>query len=310
MFTVTLDSAPTSWLPFAIYTKDVSRVALSVTGRCGWIAIQQREIVSIVTTWTVRSMNRRGLFLALGAVSVAAWLVYGFLFRPSAFEATFDDNLARFPLAASMASQDSNLREIFLRRTEAAFAQGGWVAANKALRISLAAEVEVYADDEHINAITRAELALLRDLENKPLACRAFLFAGGMADELPQAKPDDQLAWFAHQAALQNGFERRLSGIGWTRPNEKETADVMRFLGRGPIAALTPAELTATANYLDGDPDLACSAAIKEAWNLTAMDAADAARVRRVLMANSARIDVAKVMSKICAEPNKGWSCP
>jgi hypothetical protein len=84
----------------------------------------------------------------------------------------------------------------------------------------------------------------------------------------------------------------------------------MRFLGSGPIAALTPAELTATANYLDGDPDLACSAAIKKAWNLTAMDAADAARVRRVLMANTARIDVAKVMSEICAEPNNGWSCP
>jgi len=161
-----------------------------------------------------------------------------------------------------MAWQDPNLREIFLRRTEAAFARGGWVAANKALRISLATEVEVYADDEHINAVTRAELALLRDLENKPLACRAFLFAGGMADELLQAKPDDQLLWFAHKAALQNGFERRLSGIGWTRPNEKETTDVMWFLGRGPIAALTPAELTATANYLDGDPDLACSAAI------------------------------------------------
>jgi len=76
---------------------------------------------------------------------------------------------------------------------------------------------------------------------------------GGMADELLQAKPDDQLLWFAHKAALQNGFERRLSGIGWTRPNEKETTDVMWFLGRGPIAALTPAELTATANYLDGD---------------------------------------------------------
>jgi hypothetical protein len=255
-------------------------------------------------------MNRRGLFLALGAVFVAASLAYGFLFRPSAFEATFDDNLAGFPLVASMASQDPNLREIFLRRTEAAFVRGGWVAANKALRITLATEVEVYADDEHINAISRAELVLLRDLENKPLACRAFLFAGGMADELPQAKPDDQLAWFAHQAAMQNGFERRLSGIGWTRPNEKEIADVMRFLGRGPIAALTPAELTATADYLDGDPDLVCSAAIKEASNLTAMGAADAARVQRVLMANSARIDVAKVISKICAEPNNGWSCP
>ncbi len=93
-------------------------------------------------------MNKRGLFLALGALCLAAWLVYGFLFRPSAFEATFDDNLAGFPLAASMASQDSGLREIFLRRTEAAFVRGGWVAANKALDISLAAEVEVYADDE------------------------------------------------------------------------------------------------------------------------------------------------------------------
>ena len=84
----------------------------------------------------------------------------------------------------------------------------------------------------------------------------------------------------------------------------------MQFLGRGPIAALTPAELTATANYLDGDPNLACSAAIKKARNLTAMDAADAARVRRISMANSARIDVAKVMSNICAESNNGWSCP
>jgi len=254
-------------------------------------------------------MNRRGLLLALVAVAVAAWLAYGVLSGPSAFEATFDDNLARFPLAASMASQDPHVREIFLRRTEAAFARAGWVAANKALRISLAAEVEVYADDEHINAITRAELALLRDLESKPLACRAFLFAGGMADELPQAKPDDLLAWFAHQAAMQNGFERRLSGIGWTRPNEKETVDVMRFLGRGPVAALTPDELTATANYLDGDPDLVCSAAIKEARNLAAMDAADAARVRRVLMANSAATDAAKVISKVCAELNNGWSC-
>ena len=79
-----------------------------------------------------------------------------------------------------MASQDSSLRDILLRRTEAAFARGGWIAANKALNISLAAEVEAYADDEHINAITRAELALLRALESKPLACRAFLYVGGM----------------------------------------------------------------------------------------------------------------------------------
>jgi hypothetical protein len=255
-------------------------------------------------------MIRRGLLLSLGAICAAAWLVYGFLSGPSAFEATFDDNLARYPLAASMASQDSGLREILLRRTEAAFAQGGWGAANKALRISLAAEVEVYADDAHINAIIRSELALLRALESKPLACRAYLFAGGMADELLQAKPDDHLLWLAHQAALKNGFERRLSGIGGTKPDATDTAEVMQFLGRGPVAALTPAELAAQADYLDGDPHLACSAAIKEKQNLAAMDAADAARVRRILMGNTARIDAAKVLSKVCIEPNSGWSCP
>ena len=84
----------------------------------------------------------------------------------------------------------------------------------------------------------------------------------------------------------------------------------MEFLGRGPIAALTPAELTAKANYLDGDPQLASSAAIKEARNLAAMDAADAAGVRRILMANTARIDASRVLSKICIEPTSGWSCP
>lgn len=256
------------------------------------------------------SMIGRGLVLSLGAVCLAAWLAYGFLSGPSAFEATFDDNLAHYPLAASMASQDSALREILLRRTEAAFDRGGWVAANKALRISLAAEVEVYADDAHINAITRAQLALLRDLESKPLACRAFLYAGGMADELLQAKPDDQLLWYAHQAALKNGFERRLGGIGGTKPDANDTAEVMLLLGRGPVAALTPAELTARADYLDGDPHLACSAAIKEAQNLTAMDPADAARLRRILMANTARIDASRVLSRICIEPNSGWSCP
>jgi hypothetical protein len=39
-----------------------------------------------------------------------------------------------------------------------------------------------------------------------------------------------------------------------------------------------------------------------------AMDDADAARVRRILMANTARIDAAKVISKVCVE-NNGWSC-
>src|SRR5258708_35807824 len=63
---------PDFLLPFAIYTKDVSRpddfalnVALSVAGRRGCVAIRPHAIVSIVATWIVRSMHIRGLFLAL-----------------------------------------------------------------------------------------------------------------------------------------------------------------------------------------------------------------------------------------------------
>ena len=254
-------------------------------------------------------MNIQRLFLSLCAVSAAACVVYGFLFRPSAFERTFDAHLAGYPFAASIASQDPDLREIFLRRTEAAFNEGGWVAANKALGISLATEVEVYADDEHINATSRAELALLRDLENTPPACKAYLLAGGMAEELLQAKPNDTLVWLAGRAALRNGFERRMSGVVWTRPDDTEIADVMRRLSRGPVAALTPAELAAEASYLEGAPELFCSGSIKEYRNLLAMDYADAARARRILMANGARIDVPKVISAVCLE-NIGWSCP
>jgi hypothetical protein len=255
-----------------------------------WIETQQAEIVLAGVTSIASSMNKR-LFFLISCACLAAWVVY----RPSWFERTFDDHLARFPLAASMASRDPGLREIFLRRTEADFNGGGWVAANKALQMSLATEVEVYADDEHINAITRAESVLLRDLENKPLACRAFLFAGGMADNLLQAQPDDTLVWSTHRAAMENGFERRMNGIRWTQPGDQEIIDVMRYLSQGPVAVLTGAELKATAQYLDGDAGLACSAAIKKSRNLMAMPDSDASRARRSLMANTAGIDIVKV---------------
>jgi hypothetical protein len=254
-------------------------------------------------------MNKRLLFLISCVACLAAWAAYHTLSRPSWFERTFDEHLGRFPLAASMASRDPALREIFLRRTEAAYNAGGWVEANKALQMSLATEVEVYADDEHINAITRTELVLLHDLENRPLACRAFLFAGGMADDLVPAKPDDTLLASAHRAAMENGFERRMNGARWAKPDDQQTIDVMRYLDQGPIAALTGAELTATTKYLDGDPQLACSAAIKQSQNLMAMPDGEAARARRILMANTARIDIVNVISRICRELNDGWSC-
>jgi hypothetical protein len=65
--------------------------------------------------------------------------------------------------------------------------------------------------------------------------------------------------------------------------------------------------LKATAQYLDGDPGLESSAAIKKSRNLMAMPDGDAARASRSLMANAARIDIVKVISRIFRELNDGW---
>ena len=127
--------------------------------------------------------------------------------------------------------------------------------------------------------------------------------------DLLRAQPDDTLLWYAHRAAMENGFERRMNGNSWTQPDDPETIDVMRNLSQRPIAALTGAELTASTKYLDGDPELACGAAIKKSRNLMAMHDGDAARARRILIANTARIDIVNVISKICRELNDGWSC-
>jgi len=255
------------------------------------------------------SMNKRLLFLISCVVCLAAWAGYERLIRPTPFERTFDDNLKGYPFAAEMVARDPSLRDLLLYRTETAFNKGGWIAANKALDIALATEVQVYADDEHINAITRAEAALLRDLANKPLACRAFLFAGGMADELLQAKPDDDILRSADRAALRNGFDRRMSGVLWDKPAYTDVVNAWQALARGPVAPLTGPELIADANYIDGDPQLACNAAIKEDQNLMALSDAEAARIKRILMSNGARIDVPKVIAKVCID-NIGWSCP
>jgi hypothetical protein len=123
------------------------------------------EIISTYASAMASSMNRRQLLLVSSMAVVAAGLIYLCFFRQSVYEKAFDENLAHFPLAASLARRDPDLRNIFLRRTEEAFNKGG----NGALKLSLATEVEVYADDEHINAISHANLAVLLKLENKPL---------------------------------------------------------------------------------------------------------------------------------------------
>jgi hypothetical protein len=271
--------------------------------------IWQCEIIPEYVSDIARSMNRRQLFLASGIALVAAGLICVWLFGQSAYERAFDENLAHFPLAASLAGRDPDLRNIFLRRTEEAFNKGGWRAANGALKLSLATEVVVYADDEHVNAISHANLAVLLKLENKPLACKAHLFAGGEENEFPEARQEVAESALAFRAAVENGFNRKMSGINWTRPNDEQTINVYGYLSRGPIAALTHAELTAVAKYLDGDAELLCSASIKKSRNLLAMDGRDAAHAERILIANTSTIDLVRVLSKLCRDERNGLAC-
>jgi hypothetical protein len=255
-------------------------------------------------------MNRRQLFLASGLAVMSLGLIYVELFGPSFFKLTFDQNLAQYPLAASLAKRDPVFKAILLRRTEAAYNQGGWRAANGALKLTLAAEVEVYADDDHINATSRADLALLLKLENNPRACKAYLFGGAETDEFLDARQEIAEVSATERAALQNGFDRQQAGgISWTRPSDDEIIEVNDQLGSGPIAEVTYDERNADEKYLDGDAGLTCSASIKKVKNLAAMSGPDAARAKRILIANTGKIDMGHVLSKLCRDKGNGLAC-
>lgn len=254
-------------------------------------------------------MDRKPLLL------VSAWLVFatgliglGFYNR-TAFQWTFDNNLARYPLAASIAAQDPDLRELFLRRTEAAFNKGGWRAANGALKASLAAEVEIYADDAHLNAVLRARLAVLLKLAADPPACKAYVLAGAEANEFPRARQEFAALERANRAAIENGFDRKMRGENRTSPSDAEIADIYDSLGSGPVDALTPAELAAEARDLDSDAELRCRARIKREKNLAALDDRDAARIERILLTTLAGVDIAGALSKLCREQGNGLVC-
>lgn len=241
--------------------------------------------------------------LLLGIVLILAGYV---LFAPSPFERAFDDNLARAPFAASIARRDAHLRDVFLRRTEQAFNEGGWRAASGALQISLVTEVEIYADDAHINALSRADLMVLLKLESNPEACKAYMFSG--ADD-PTAAPEIAKFKLVHQAAVENGFDRRASGVIWPKPSVDEISNVEQQLALGPVARLTPAELSAEAKYIDGEAGLVCSGFIKKMRNLLAMADDNAADAKRILMANTGRIDVADVLKRLCRDEKHGGGC-
>src|SRR6478736_5477791 len=124
-------------------------------------------------------MPLRQILTAAGTCLVVTGFFYLFGLGPTTYERTFDQNLAHFPLAASRAQRDPGLRDIFLRKTEAAFDRGGWRAANGALMMSMVTDVETFADDEHINAISRSTMAVRRNIRRRRTHQRDIPFNHG-----------------------------------------------------------------------------------------------------------------------------------
>lgn len=150
---------------------------------------------------------------------------------------------------------------------------------------------------------------MLLKLEGNPTACKAYLLAGAEQNEYPEAALEFAKLELAHRAAIENGFDRRSSGIKWTRPSDEEISSVEGRLGRGPVAELTEAELNAEAQYLEGGAELTCKASIKKTRNLLAMDDPDAADAERIRIANTGKIDIAHVLKKLCREETGGSTC-
>jgi hypothetical protein len=254
-------------------------------------------------------MTRKSILLLVVVALLAGNLAYANLFGPSAFVRDFDQNIARFPLAATIARSDPDLREILLRKTEVAFDGGGWPAANSALNAILATEMEAYADDEHINAVDRAELAALLKLASDPVACKSFLMAGSQRGEFQDAAKEFADLGTAHGAAIANGFERKKKGVMRAEAGDEELAAIETRLRLGPFAELTRQELGAQWRYLDSNPQFICSAAIKKQLNLLSADSADSADASRMRRARDYNIDIVGVRAKLCREPGNGLSC-
>jgi hypothetical protein len=254
-------------------------------------------------------MTRKSVLLLVVVALLAGNLAYANLFGPSAFARDFDQNIGRFPLAASIARSDPGLREVFLRETEAAFNGGGWPAANGVLNMILATEMVAYADDDHILAVDRAQLAALLKLASNPVECKSYLLAGYQRGEFRDAAQEFAELGSASGAAIANGFERKTKGVARAQASDAEITVIETQLRLGPFAELTRQELGAQARYLDGNPELMCSAAIKKQLNLLSADSADAAYASRIRRAGDCKIDIVEVRAKLCREPGNGLSC-
>jgi hypothetical protein len=244
------------------------------------------------------SIGKRVMRLSVAVATAILGVAVGL---PLTFAITFDRNLAHFPLAASLAQRDPELRQVLLWQTEAAYIRGGWRAAQVALDIALATQLEPYADDEHVLAMTRVELRVLDKLKATPSDCKAYLLLGARGDDFQDSRPELNELLAASHAALHNGFDRKGQGVAWNQPLDYTVLNDDRSLAMQPLP-LSSAELQALAKYVDGDATQICSGSIKRLKNLLSKDPSEAARIEREHIYLTDWIDWVKVLRTFCRE--------
>ena len=93
---------------------------------------------------------------------------------------------------------------------------------------------------------------MLDKLKATPWDCKAFLLAGSQGDDFQAARPEINEGVAAHKAAFQNGFDRKSQGVIWRQPSDSTILHDDQQLAMRPLA-LSPAELEALADHVNGD---------------------------------------------------------
>jgi hypothetical protein len=150
-------------------------------------------------------------------------------------------------------------------------------------------------------AVTRNELRVLDKLKATPWDCKAFLLAGSQGDDFQAARREINEGVAAHKAAFQNGFDRRSQGVTWRQPSDSTILRDDQQLAMQPLP-LSPAELEALADHVNGDATQYCSGSIKRLKNLLARDPSEAARIEREHIQFTDRVDWVKVQRELCRQ--------
>ncbi|HEY1544787.1 MAG TPA: hypothetical protein VGG01_20505 [Xanthobacteraceae bacterium] len=281
----------------------VGESAAALAPRPSGMSVARRDLAAGVRH--VMSISRA----ARVAVAAAVLAVAVNVLLPTEFERHFDQNLSHYQLAASFAQRDPALRKLLLTRSEAAYNKGGWPAAQSALDAALAAELMVYADDEHVLAITRHTLRVLGRLEATPAACKAYLLTGARPGAFPEAEEVHDEDVSLRNAALQNGFDRKLDGAAFRPISDAALTDDTRSLSWQPLA-LSQRELQALDSEVDGDAALYCSGSIKRWVNLLARPPREAARIERQFIHRSPQDDGLEIRDALCRRADRPGDCP